>query len=184
MSIIRFVTSDGLPAFLAFLSQNGRRVLVPVEKPANKRSVVFEPWREGMSFTLEKATVPPKAAVLPQCETLVSYKKSKDPENPERVSMSLDDSIEARAHRDLRLSALRRARFFRAGPTLSGRPLCRSLLQGAAGSAYGDHPHLRLGLQHLFLSLGGRRSLFPRGLGRADDRNRRRLSAPGRHAQG
>lgn len=48
-----------------------------------------------MPFTLEKATVPPKAAVLPQCETLVSYKKSKDPENPERVTMSLDDSIEA-----------------------------------------------------------------------------------------
>ena len=95
MSTTRFVTSDGLPALLAFLSQNGRRVLVPVEKPANKRSVVYEPWSGGMPFTLEKATVPPKAAVLPQCETLVSYKKSKDPENPERVTMSLDDSIEA-----------------------------------------------------------------------------------------
>ena len=95
MSTTRFVTSDGLPALLAFLSQNGRRVLVPVEKPANKRSVVYEPWSRGMPFTLEKATVPPKAAVLPQCETLVSYKKSKDPENPERVTMSLDDSIEA-----------------------------------------------------------------------------------------
>ena len=88
MSMTRFVTSDGLPGLLAFLSQNGRRVLVPVEKPANKRSVVFEPWSQGMPFTLEKATVPPKAAVLPQCETLVRYKKSKDPENPERVTMS------------------------------------------------------------------------------------------------
>lgn len=92
MSMTRFVTPDGLPAFLAFLSQNGRRVLVPVEKPAGKRSVVFEPWKEGMAFTLEKATVPPKAAVLPQSEVLVSYKKSKDPENPERVSISLDDT--------------------------------------------------------------------------------------------
>ena len=82
MSMIRFVTPDGLPAFLAYLSQNGRRVLVPVEKPANKRSVVFEPWQEGKPFTLEKATVPAKEAVLPQCETLVRYKKTKDPENP------------------------------------------------------------------------------------------------------
>lgn len=96
MSITRFVTSDGLPGLLAFLSQNGRRVLVPVEKPGNKRSVVFEAWKQGLPFTLEKATVPPKAAVLPQCETLLTYKKSKDPENPERVSISLDDAIEAR----------------------------------------------------------------------------------------
>lgn len=50
MSTTRFVTSDGLPALLAFLSQNGRRVLVPVEKPANKRSVVYEPWSRGMPF--------------------------------------------------------------------------------------------------------------------------------------
>ena len=95
MSMIRFVTPDGLPAFLAYLSQNGRRVLVPVEKPANKRSVVFEPWQEGKPFTLEKATVPAKEAVLPQCETLVRYKKTKDPENLERVTMSLDDKPEA-----------------------------------------------------------------------------------------
>jgi len=95
MSMIRFVTPDGLPAFLAYLSQNGRRVLVPVEKPANKRSVVFEPWQEGKPFTLEKATVPAKEAVLPQCETLVRYKKTKAPENLERVTMSLDDKPEA-----------------------------------------------------------------------------------------
>ena len=97
MSMTRFVTPDGLPAFLAFLSQQGNRVLVPVEKPAAKRSVVFEPWREGMAFTLEKATVPAKEAVLPQSETLVRYKKSKDPENPARVSMQLDDKPEAEA---------------------------------------------------------------------------------------
>ena len=90
MSTFRFVTPDGLPAFLAYLSQNGRRVLAPVEKPADKLSVVFEPWQEGKPFTLTKATVPAKEAVLPQCETLVRY-----PENPERVSMSLDDTPEA-----------------------------------------------------------------------------------------
>ncbi|WP_303193064.1 hydrogenase, partial [uncultured Desulfovibrio sp.] len=95
MSTFRFVTPDGLPAFLAYLSQNGRRVLAPVEKPADKLSVVFEPWQEGKPFTLTKATVPAKEAVLPQCETLVRYKKTKDPENPERVSMSLDDTPEA-----------------------------------------------------------------------------------------
>lgn len=95
MSTIRFVTPDGLPAFLAFLARDGRRVLAPVEKPAVKRSVVFEPWSEGKPFTLAKATVPAKAAVLPQCETLVHYKKTKNPDNPEEVTLSLDDTPEA-----------------------------------------------------------------------------------------
>lgn len=95
MSTIRFVKSDGLPAFLAYLAKDGRRVLVPAEKPADKVSVVFEPWQEGKPFTLIKATVPAKAAVLPQCETLVTYKKTKDPENPENVTLTLDDTPEA-----------------------------------------------------------------------------------------
>lgn len=95
MSITRFLKSDGAAAFAAFLSQKGQRVLVPVEKPAVKRSVVFEPWSKGLEFTFDKATVPAKAAVLPQCETLLRYKKSKDPKNPEHVSVSIDDAIEA-----------------------------------------------------------------------------------------
>ena len=95
MSTFRFVTPDGLPDFLAFLSENGRRVLAPVEKPAVKRSVVFEPWTRGKAFTLEKATVPAKAAVLPPCETLVRYKKTRDEAQPGRVVLSLDDSPEA-----------------------------------------------------------------------------------------
>lgn len=92
---IRFVTTDAVPALLSFLAKDGRRVLVPTEKPGPKRSVVFEPWKEGKPFTLEKATVPPKAAVLPQCETLVRYKKTKDPANPENVTLTVDDTINA-----------------------------------------------------------------------------------------
>jgi len=92
MSMIRFVTADGLPGFLAHLAKDGQRVLVPVEKPANKPSVVFEPWQEGKAFTLAKATVPPKEAVLPQCETLFSFKKAKDPADPARVSLQLEEA--------------------------------------------------------------------------------------------
>ncbi|MBO4300769.1 MAG: 4Fe-4S dicluster domain-containing protein [Desulfovibrio sp.] len=95
MSTIRFVTGDGLPAFLTFLARNGRRVLVPVEKPAVKSSTVFETWSEGKPFSLQKATVPAKSAVLPQCETLIRYKKSKNPDNPSEVSLNLDDTPEA-----------------------------------------------------------------------------------------
>ncbi|MDR1776936.1 MAG: 4Fe-4S dicluster domain-containing protein [Desulfovibrio sp.] len=88
MRVIRFIQSDGFPDFLARLSRNNR-VLAPVVKPAGKRSVVFEQWREGMPVILEKTTVPPKEAVLPQCETLFVCKKSKNPDNPEDVGMTL-----------------------------------------------------------------------------------------------
>lgn len=94
MSAIRFAASDGLPAFLARLSQD-RRILAPVAKPAGKHSVVFENWREGMPVILEKAAVPPKDAVLPQCEALFVYKKSKAPDKPEDVALRLDDTSQA-----------------------------------------------------------------------------------------
>lgn len=97
MSMTRFVTSDGLPGFLAHLAKGGQRVLAPVEKQANKPSVVFEPWQEGKPFTLAKATVPPKEAVLPQCETLLKFKKAKDPENPQHMTLSLEDQAQANA---------------------------------------------------------------------------------------
>lgn len=128
MSTIRFVTPDGLPAFLAYLSQNGRRVLVPVEKPANKRSVVFEPWQEGKPCTMEKATVPAKEAVLPQCETLVRY-KTKDPENLERARH--ESGRQARRPSPpwfLPAAPVTRARLCRARPPLPQGPLRRPLL--------------------------------------------------------
>ena len=94
MSITRFVTADGLPAFLAHLSKSAR-VLAPVEKPGNKTAVVFEPWKEGKPFTLAKATVPAKEALLPQCEVLVRYSKTKDPNDPGKCTMTLDDTPQA-----------------------------------------------------------------------------------------
>lgn len=94
MSIIRFVNTDGLPAFLAYLSKDAR-VLAPVEKPADKKSVVFEEWTLDKPFTLEKATVPAKEAVLPQCETLLTYRRVKNPEDPSCVSLTLDDTPQA-----------------------------------------------------------------------------------------
>ena len=46
MSITRFVTADGLPAFLAHLSKSAR-VLAPVEKPGNKTAVRAAPVRSA-----------------------------------------------------------------------------------------------------------------------------------------
>ena len=94
MGTFRFAKSSDLPALLAFLAKENR-VLVPVAKPGTKPSVVFEPWHEGLAFTLDKATVPAKEAVLPQTETLVTYTKTRNPEEPDKFLLKLDDTPEA-----------------------------------------------------------------------------------------
>lgn len=81
MSTLRLLQENDIPSFLAFLAKEGNRILVPVEKQATKTSIVFEQWEENKPFTLVKATVPPKDAVLPHCETLFTYKKSKQGDN-------------------------------------------------------------------------------------------------------
>lgn len=94
MGTFRFAKSSDLPALLAFLAKENR-VLVPVAKAGTKPSVVFEPWHEGVEFTLAKATVPAKEAVLPQTETLVTYTKTRNPEEPDKFLLKLDDTPEA-----------------------------------------------------------------------------------------
>ena len=94
MGTFRFAKSSDLPALLAFLAKENR-VLVPVAKPGTKPSVVFEPWHEGLAFTLDKATVPAKEAVLPQTETLVTDTKTRNPEEPDKFLLKLDDTPEA-----------------------------------------------------------------------------------------
>lgn len=82
MSITRFLAQDGVEAFLGFLSQSAQRVLAPTERPAaSKPSVVFAPWQKGQPFTLAKATVSPKEAVLPECEILFTYKQTRNEDN-------------------------------------------------------------------------------------------------------
>lgn len=94
MSKIRFVASDGLPAFLAFLSKDGSEVLVPQEREATaKPSVVFAPWRTGDKFTLAKATVPPRKAVLPEAEVLFRFRKIRKPDEPVQWETILTDHL-------------------------------------------------------------------------------------------
>lgn len=94
MSKTCFVKNDGLSAFMAFLSRQGR-VLAPREKPAaHKTGVVFAPWQQGDPVLLAKGSVSPKEAVLPECETLLRFALKRDPFSGE-VSFSLTDRGEA-----------------------------------------------------------------------------------------
>ncbi len=94
MSNTRFLTADALPKVVGALAA-GRRVLIPVRQPAVKQSVIFAPYKDGMPVELAKATIAPKEAVLPKCETLVSYRKIKDAENPAATALELHDTPQA-----------------------------------------------------------------------------------------
>lgn len=91
---IRHFATDALSAVVARLAAT-QKVLVPVRKPAVKQSVIFAPYEDGMTVEIPKATIPPKEAVLPQSEILLTYKTVRNPEDLNEVSLQLDDSQNA-----------------------------------------------------------------------------------------
>ena len=52
---------------------------------------------DKLASWLAGATISPKAAVFPACETLVHFTGTKDPENPAKLNMKLDDTPDAPA---------------------------------------------------------------------------------------
>lgn len=91
MSATRYLPTEALPRFLEELTKaqgEGGRVMVPVRQG---RATVFTPWQQGIDCSLERATSSPKQAVLPQCETLFTYTRAKDPEHHDHVTLNLDD---------------------------------------------------------------------------------------------
>ncbi len=91
MSTTRFLSADGLASWLAEAAAS-RQVLAPRREG---KAVVFRPLVPGETPVFARATVSPKGAVFPPCETLVRYTGTKDPENPARISLSLDDTPDA-----------------------------------------------------------------------------------------
>jgi sulfhydrogenase subunit beta (sulfur reductase) len=59
-------------------------------------AVVFKPAAPGSTLCLSRPAVsPPKGVVYPQSETLFSFRFNKDPEDPRRTLVDLDDRIDA-----------------------------------------------------------------------------------------
>jgi len=57
----------------------------------------FVPYHAGMVPILDRqSTLPPKKILLPQVETLLRFECRKDPQNPLKGSVSLDDKMEVR----------------------------------------------------------------------------------------
>lgn len=86
MSSIRFMPEDALPGFLKSLGEHEgqpRRVLVPVNQG---RAVVFAPWTPDVDMSIKRTNASPKEALLPSCETLLSYRRARQ----ENGSMALE----------------------------------------------------------------------------------------------
>ena len=73
MNTLRYVSTDGLAGLAAGLAARAR-LLVPAREGA---SVMFREYAGG-ELCLSRATVSPKAAVLPACETLFAFTKTKE----------------------------------------------------------------------------------------------------------
>ena len=72
MSSTRFVSADALPGFLKKLSET-YTLLAPQKQG---KAVVFAPY-DGSAVCMDKGSVSPKSAVLPACESLLSYQRQR-----------------------------------------------------------------------------------------------------------
>ena len=97
MSSLLFATPKELTGWLAGLA-SGHRVLAPRQEGP---SVVFRPRTAeelasaDIDALLRRATASPKQAMLPQCETLVTFKSVKDAEDPSKLTTTLEAPTDA-----------------------------------------------------------------------------------------
>lgn len=97
MSSLLFATPKELTGWLAKLA-SGHRVLAPRQEGP---SVVYRPQTAeqlasaDIDALLRRATASPKQAMLPQCETLVTFKSVKDAEDPSKLTTTLEAPADA-----------------------------------------------------------------------------------------
>lgn len=97
MSSLRFLSDANLPGFLKDIGQvsgegttKTRRVLVPVHQG---KAVVFAPYTPEVDFCMDKAHVSPKDTLLPPCETLLTYRRTRQEDGP--PSLVIENAAEA-----------------------------------------------------------------------------------------
>lgn len=84
----KFLPTGELISWLARLSGQYRTLVPRREGDA----VVFRPFDESAPVEFgERATMPPKSAVFPQCEALLTYAYDKDDENPGKVQVAVTE---------------------------------------------------------------------------------------------
>jgi ferredoxin len=70
----------------------GMDVWIPASPASGKWGIEFVPYRSGSVPLLDRQSIlPPKKVLLPQMETLLRFEYQKDPEDPSKVTLRLDD---------------------------------------------------------------------------------------------
>ena len=90
MAAKTYLTNEDIANWLEGMSGQAQ-VLVPAKVDRAVKFVPYDPQREVVLQT--QATAPPKEAVFPQTETLLKYRYTKDPENPESQSVKIKETL-------------------------------------------------------------------------------------------
>ena len=90
---VLFLADEKIPALLKRLSKT-YRVFAPVQ--VSDTAVLFQQFSDGAQLALGKqASIPPKEAIFPQTERLMSYTYAKDLENLTKSTIKLNQDIKA-----------------------------------------------------------------------------------------
>ncbi len=89
----KFLSPDRLQDWLHDIQQEAI-LFVPTEQDGAIRFEIFDP-QKGCALE-RKPTAPPKRALFPQTETLLSYRYQKDPESPDRYRLELKEPEESK----------------------------------------------------------------------------------------
>ncbi len=88
----KYLKEESLLSWLEELGKS-QRTLVPCK---DGDAIVFRPFDKEKGITFEReATTTPKQSIFPKCETLFTYKYEKDPETPAKVSLKLNETVDA-----------------------------------------------------------------------------------------
>jgi ferredoxin len=86
-----FIALDRLTSTLEKLSRK-IDLWIPAPSQTDKQVTEFMPYQPGMVPVLNRqSTLPPKKVLFPRVETLLRFEYTKDPEDPSKTSLHLDD---------------------------------------------------------------------------------------------
>ncbi|RLB07278.1 MAG: hydrogenase [Deltaproteobacteria bacterium] len=87
---VRFLAAEKIPTLLKRLGER-YRVFAPVK--VSETTVLFQEYREGVQIVLDRqTTAPAKEIIFPQTERLLSYTYRKDPEDPQKIELQVEEA--------------------------------------------------------------------------------------------
>lgn len=89
MAATRFIKTEDIGPWVEALSRT-RRTFVPTKSP---EGVTLKPYAGQVVCLDKRAATPPKAAVFPQTETLMTFEHRKDAENPGKTRLSVSQNL-------------------------------------------------------------------------------------------